>query len=325
MWFLYRVDPLSTAFNIGGAVELTGALDVGALRAGVDTVVGRHEMLRTSFHELDGEPVQVVAPAAPQPLPLVDLSALAEPRRELERLAAAERRRPFDLSGGRLLRVHLLRTAARHHVALLFLHHIAGDGWSMAILERELGDLYELFACRATVATNAPPPAAPAALHPAVRRLRAVAAPLAGRRRAGPPAGLLAAPARRAAAGAAAADAPAAPRTPNLVSAGERLRVPRREAAALNELSRREGATLFMTLLAAFQALLHRYTGQDDIVVGTNVANRNRTEVEGLIGCFINNLALRTDLSGNPTFRELLRVRDVALDAYAHQDVPFER
>jgi len=329
LWFLHQIDPQSNAFNISGAVELTGGLDVAALAASLDGIVRRHEALRTRFDTLgsidgiggmDGEPRQVISPPVSRNLPVVDLSALAEPRRERElfRLAAVEGRRPFDLAQGDLLRVQLLRLAARRHVALLSLHHIAGDGWSMTILQSELADHYAAFTA------GAPLPAAELPLQYADyalwqrRRLTGEeqARQLAyWRRQLRGPLPVLLLPMRR-----------QRPDTPGLVGAVQSLRLSRQGSAALNELSRREGATLFMTLLAAFQALLHGYTGQEDVVVGTNVANRNRTEVEGLIGYFVNNLALRTDLSGNPSFRELLgRVRSVTLDAYAHQDVVFEQ
>jgi amino acid adenylation domain-containing protein len=329
LWFLYQMDPQSTAFHIGGAVELKGRLDVAALAASLDSISRRHEVLRTRFDRVDGEPRQVIAPAVSRRLPVVDLRALGEPRRERElfRLAAAEGRRPFDLAQGNLLRVQLLRLGARRHVALLSLHHIVGDGWSMAILERELGDHYAALVAGiggVEGAEAAPPPAAELPLQYADyalwQRQR-----LAGeeeerqlaywRRQLRGPLPVLLLPMRR-----------QRPDAPSLVGTVQSFRLSRQGLAALHELGRREGATLFMTLLAAFQALLHGYTGQEDIVVGTNVANRNRTEVEGLIGCFVNNLALRTDLSGNPSFRALLgRVRSVTLDAYAHQDVAFEK
>ncbi len=320
LWFLYQMDPQSTAFHIGGAVELQGHLDIAALGASLDSIVRRHEVLRTRFTSVDGEPRQVIAPAVSRRLPVVDLRALGEPRREREllRLAAAEGRRPFDLAQGDLLRVQLLRLGESRHVALLSLHHIVGDGWSMAILERELGDHYAAFT------KGMPPPAPELVLQYADyalwQRQR-----LAGeeeerqlaywRRQLRGPLPVLLLPMRR-----------QRPEAPSLVGAVQSFRLSREGSAALHELGRREGATLFMTLLAAFQALLHGHTGQEDIVVGTNVANRNRIEVEGLIGCFVNNLALRTDLSGDPSFRELLgRVRSVTLDAYAHQDVAFEK
>ena len=254
------------------------------------------------------------------PLPVVDLGTLPEARREAEarRLLAEEARRPFDLARGPLLRLGLIRLGEREHIALVTLHHIVSDGWSLGVLARELAALYDAFA--------AGTPLAPARAAAAVRRLRRLAAAVAPGRGARGAARLLEGPARRRAGPGAARPTGRGRRSRASAAGRARGSCPRRCWPELQALSRQEGATLFMTLLAAFQALLHRYTGQDDIVVGTPIAGRNRSEVEGLIGFFVNTLVLRGDLSGDPSFRELLRrVKQVALEAYAHQDVPFEQ
>jgi hypothetical protein len=282
--------------------------------------VRRHEVLRTRYLESADGPVQAVDPAAPLPVPLVDLGRLPEGarERELRRLADRELARPFHLSRDWPLRVHLVRLAAQEHAALFTLHHIAGDGWSLGLLIREVGALYAAFA-------DARPPALPElpiqyADFAAWQRdwlsgerletqldwwRECLAGPLPE----------LELPQQR-----------SRPETPRFRGAARGVAVPAGLRRSLEAIAHGEGATLFMALLAGFQALLHLYSGQEDLIVGTNVANRDRGEVEGLIGFFVNNLALRTDLSGNPSFRELVRrVRGTALAAFAHQEVPFEK
>jgi amino acid adenylation domain-containing protein len=283
-------------------------------------VVRRHEALRTTFIAAEGRPVQVIGPARPFALPVVDLGAPPGAEREAEALALAgqEARRPFDLAGGPLLRAALLRLGADEHVLLVTLHHIVADGWSLGVLVREVAALYEAFAR----GRPAPLPELPIQYadfaHWQRQWLRGevLEAQLAywKRQLAGPPAAL-----------GLPTDRPR-PAVQSYRGARHAFGLPGPLSEALRGLSRREGATPFMTLLAALQALLGRYTGQADVSVGSPVANRNRAETEGLIGFFVNTLVLRTDLSGNPTFRELLgRVRAVALGAYAHQDLPFEQ
>ncbi|MBA2448198.1 MAG: amino acid adenylation domain-containing protein [Chloroflexi bacterium] len=319
LWFLDQLVPGEPFYNLASALCLSGKLEVAALERSFSEITRRHETLRTTFHPIESRPVQVIAPATPLTLPVVDLSRLPETERDVAavRLAQEEARRPFDLARGPLLRATLLRLGAEEHVLLLTLHHIASDDWSKGVLNRELAALYEAYA----VGRPSPLP------EPAIQyadfavwqreRLRgeALEAQLAYW--------------KRQLAGLPELDLPAArPRPPVQSFRGDRhsLLLPEALSEALKALSRREGATLFMTLLAAFQTLLARYTGQDDVVVGSPIAGRNRVEIEPLIGFFVNTLVLRTDLSGDPTFRELLaRVRNVALGAYGHQELPFEQ
>jgi amino acid adenylation domain-containing protein len=320
LWFLDQLEPNSSAYNMPLAARLSGPLDATALERSLKEVVRRHEVLRTTFPSVAGEPVQRVEPVPARVLALVDLGGLAEPEQEVElhRLLAEEVRRPFDLARGPLLRARLLRLTEKHHVLALTIHHIVSDGWSMGVLFRELAALYAAFAD----ARPSPLPELPcqyadyAAWQRVQLRGESLERPVAywKRRLHGAPA-LLELPTDF-------------PRPPVLRSRGTGLGVALDAglSQALRDLSRREGATLFMTLLAAFQALLSRLSGHEDIVVGSPIAGRSRTEVEGLIGFFVNTLPLRTDLSDDPTFRELLgRVRETALDAYTYQNLPFEK
>ncbi|MFL6289705.1 MAG: amino acid adenylation domain-containing protein, partial [Thermoanaerobaculia bacterium] len=319
LWFLDQLGGEETAYNLPSPLRLRGALSVPALAAALDALADRHESLRTTFSlSPDGAVLQRIAPEAGLPLPVVDGLSDAEALR----LAVEDARRPFDLQAGPLLRAALLRLGAEDHVLLLTMHHIVSDGWSMRVLLRELRALYDAFAA-----------GKPAALPPLPVQYADFAVWqrgwLAGEtleaeiawwreRLAGAPA-VLELPADR--------PRPAV-RTSHGEVAGAVLSA--ELAAGLAALGRRGGATLFMTLLAAFQVLLRRYTGQDDLPVGTPIANRNRTEVEGLVGFFVNTLVLRGDLSGEssaePTFRQVLRrTRETALEAYDHQDLPFEK
>jgi amino acid adenylation domain-containing protein len=318
LWFLQRLEPGSAAYNIPFATRLKGVLDVPALQRALQTIVDRHESLRTTFAETDDVPVQIVAGSSSVPLPVTDLSRLPEPDREAHRLAGKEARAPFDLERGPLLRSRLLRLAPQEHMLLLTVHHIVSDGWSMGVLLKELAALY------GAGVTGEPSPLSELPLQYADyaewqrRQLQGdkLTRQLAywKQRLAGAPA-VLELPTDR-------------PRSAvsSRRAARATLALPKTLADELKELSDREGVTLFMTLLAAFKILLARYSGQGDIVVGTPIAGRSHTELEGLIGCFLNTLVLRTDLSGEPTFREVIaRVRETALGAYAHQELPFER
>ncbi|MGK3959181.1 non-ribosomal peptide synthase/polyketide synthase [Sorangium sp. So ce118] len=321
LWFLDRLEPGSAFYNVPAVVRLSGWLDVDALARSLQEVVRRHEALRTAFPTtLGGEAHQAIASAFEVCLPVVDLQAFAEPAREAEmhRRAVEEGQKPFDLAKGPLLRTTLLRLGEQEHVLLLTMHHIVSDGWSLGVLVRELGALYEAFSNG--VASPLPELPIQYADHAVWQRAwlsgEVLEAQLAYWRQqlsGAPPA--LELPTDR-------------PRRAVHTYRGAALPValPRELSTALAALSRREGVTLFMTLLAAFQVLLHRYTGQDDIVVGSPIAGRTHPQTEGLIGFFINTLVLRTDLSLQPTVRELLgRVREVTLGAYAHQEVPFEK
>ncbi len=317
LWFVDRLAPDNPTYNISSAFRLRGPLDPAALAGTLTAVVRRHEALRTRFVEVDGQPWQEIRPAAPFPLAQVDLGALPVERREAElaRLGREEAVRPFDLRRGPLLRAGVVRLAAAEHVLLLTLHHIVSDGWSEEILRHELGDLYA-----AALAGTPGPPEPPIQYADFAVWQRAWPEAFLDRQLAwwtGTLAGLatLEVPTDR-------------PRPPVQTFRGalETLTVPPELTAALRGLSRSRGATQFMTLLAGWQALFHRVTGQADVAVGSPVANRNRPEIENLIGFFVNMLALRTDFGGDPGFGEAVeRVRRVALAAYDHADVPFER
>jgi amino acid adenylation domain-containing protein len=319
LWFLSQLEPDNPAYNVPTALRLRGRLNVEALTRAISEIIRRHEVLRTSFVFEDGEPVQSIAPAAPLKLEVVDLGGLGEEAREAEaqRLAREEAQRPFDLSKGAAFRARMLRLGGDDHVALFTMHHIVSDGWSMGILVGELEALYRAFA--EGLASPLPEPpiqyADFAVWQRAWLRGEALGKQLDyWRGRLGGAGTALKLPTDRPA---------SAVRGPR--GAAYTSRLPETLVAELKALSRREGCTLFMTLLAAFKALLQRYSAQADIIVGTPIANRNRAELEGLIGFFVNTLALRTDFSGNPTFREALRrVRETTLGAYAHQDAPFE-
>jgi amino acid adenylation domain-containing protein len=328
LWFLDRFEP-GSLLNMPAAVRLAGGLDVPALGATIDEVLRRHQVLRTAFVELpDGRPAQQVQPFRPRGVPVVDLAGLPAAAREAEaqRLAAAEAARPFDLGGGQgagaasaaLLRAALLRLGAGEHGLLLTMHHIASDAWSWGLLLRELEALY------AAYAAGRPSPLPELGLQYADFALwqrdwlagEVLEEQLGYWRRAlaGPPAPL---------------ELPTDRLRPAVqtYTAGERpLRLPAALAGELKALGRRRGATLFMTLLAAVELVFGRLSGQDDVVVGTPIAGRNRAEIEPLIGLFLNHLVLRTDLAGDPSFAALLaRVRETTLAAYAHQDLPFEK
>ncbi len=319
LWFLDQLVPGNPFYNIPAAVRLIGVLNIPALEQSFNEIVRRHEVLRTTFRMLEGQVVQIIAPSLHLPLPLVDLQELTITEREaaVQQLAQAFQQ-PFNLAQDALLRVKLLRLGEAEHVLLLTMHHIVADGWSMGVLMRELGTHYTVFS------TGQPSPLADLPIQYADftewqrqwLQGEVLDAQLAywQQQLDGAPAGL-----------ALHTDHPR-PTLPTFLGAREYIVLPETLSKQIGCLSDRVGVTLFMTLLAAFQTLLYRYTGQEDILVGSPIANRNRSEIEGLIGFFANSLVLRTDLSGNPTFQELLgRVREVALGAYAHQDLPFEK
>ncbi|AUX29428.1 MULTISPECIES: non-ribosomal peptide synthetase/type I polyketide synthase [Sorangium] len=320
LWFLDQLEPNNPTYIIPAALRLDGPLDAQALERSLREIVRRHEALRTSFPVNDGRARQAIAPEPSLTLPVVDLGEIPAPAQEAEvrRRAEADARLPFSLAEGPLVRAMLLRLSERAHVLLWSMHHIISDGWSTGILLRELSALYEAFS--AGRPSPLPELTIQVADHALWQRrwlsgevLEAQLAYWKQQLAGAPPAlGMPTDRPRKAIASHRGATAPVA--------------LPGELYAALRALSRRQGVTLFMTLLAAFQVLLSRHAGQDDIVVGTPIASRNQVELEGLIGFFVNTLALRTDLSGNPTFVELLeRVREVTFGAYAHQDLPFER
>ncbi len=331
LWFLDQFEPNSPYYNIPSAVRLRGRLDTAAFGRSVNEIIRRHEALRTTFAAPAGVPLQVIAPSLTIPVPVVDLTGLPDAEREAEaqRRSVAEARRPFDLARGPLLRVTLLKLGPEDHIALVSMHHIVSDGWSIGVFVAELAALYNAFSAGVGLkpAPASPLPDLPIQYadfaawqqewlqgevleqHLAYWRDRLASADGGSR---GSP--VLELPADR-------------PRPAVITNRGSSLsvKIPKWLTEGIKKLSRQEGCTPFMTLLAAFQTLLGRYSGQTDISVGSPIANRNRAEIEGLIGVFINTLVFRTDLSGEPTFRQLLhRVRERALGAYAHQDLPFE-
>jgi amino acid adenylation domain-containing protein len=320
LWLIEQLEPGAAAYNIPSAARLRGRLDVEALCEALREIVRRHESLRTRFTSADGRPVQVVEPGVEFDMPVVDLTGMSEAEREerAKGLAREEARRPFDLTRAPLVRATLLRLSDEEHVLLLTLHHIVSDGWSMGVLVRELRSLYEAF----TAGQESPLEELPVqyADYAAWQRGWLEGGEL-DRQLAYWREKLSGAPEVLEVTGDRARST-----VPSYRGASLSCLLPEGLSAELRELARREGVTLYMLLLAAWQTLLMRYTGQEDVVVGTDVANRNRRETEGLIGFFVNQLVLRTDLSGDLTFRELLaRVREVCLGAYAHQDVPFEK
>jgi amino acid adenylation domain-containing protein len=318
LWFLDQLEPGQALYNMPRALRLEGPLDLAALSYSLTALVARHETLRTHFVSADGLPLQVIAPASALLLPLLDLQSLPAAKRAVQqhRLATAEVQRPFDLTQGPLLRVWVLRLAAEEHLLLLTLHHIVADHWSLDVLVRELSVLYRArLAGQVAALPELPIQYADYALWQRGRLSGVVLeSQLVYWRQqlAGLP--QLALPTDR-----------PPPARPSGQGATVPLQLPLPLSQALLALSRKEGVTLFMTLLAAFQTLLMRYSGQEDIAAGTPIAGRTRAETEGLIGFFVNTLVLRTDLSGQPSFVRLLaRVREVTLQAYAHQELPFE-
>jgi amino acid adenylation domain-containing protein len=320
LWFLNRLDPDSATYNLSAALRLQGRLDVAALAAALDEVVRRHEVLRTTIADDGREPVQVIHPRQSAGLAVIDLASLPEAERKevAQRLVLEDLRQPFDLNRGPLLRTSLVRLGEEEHLLLSSMHHIVSDGWSMEVLVREVGTLYRAFALGEPAALPELPIqyADYAVWQRSWLRGEVLAEQVAywRERLAGAPA-LLRLPTDR-------------PRPAVQRFRGARVEawLPPELRFALRAPGQRQGTTLFMVLLAAFTALLRRHTGADDFVVGTPTANRGRAELEGLIGFFVNTLVLRADLSGDPSFEELLsRVRSTALGAYAHQDLPFEK
>jgi len=320
LWFLHQLDPNNSVYNIPAAMRITSPVDVEALRRSLREIVRRHEALRTTFSAVDGEPVQVVALSSDFNLEILDLRSMPEAEREkqAQSLAQVEGQRPFSLTHGPLLRAKLLRLGSTGYVLLLTMHHIISDGWSMSVLLGELGALYSAF----STGNPSPLPELTVQYGDFAQWQREL---LQGEvfeqqltywktQLAGAPETL---------------DLPTDRPRPAFQSFRGGMYALALEPwlyEAIKSLGQREGMTPFMTFLAAFKVLLHRYTGNTDIVVGTPIANRSRPEVENLIGFFVNTLVLRTDLSGDPTFRQLLgRIREVALGALAHQDMPFER
>lgn len=322
LWVLSQLMPETSLYHVPKAVRLTGTLDVAALKNTLDHLVERHEALRTTFATTEGVPMQVISERLELALPVIDLSELDEAERELEtrRLLREETRRPFDLAHGPLIRALLVRLAEHEHIFLMAMHHIVTDGWSIGVMHREFMDLYEAFS------SGQPSPLPELTIqypdyalwHRQWFQGEVYESQLAYWKNQfktlPPPLELPTDHAR-----------PSIQAHKAFRGSKRKLTLSKELTQKLKALCQKEEATLFMVLLAAYQVLLHRYSGEEDIVVGSPIAGRCLAETESLIGLFVNALALRVDLSGNPSFRELLaRVKEVALGAYANQDLPFE-
>jgi len=320
LWFLDQMSMIDAAYNMPMGRRIEGALDVEALRASMDEILRRHEALRTRFILVGGEPMQVIDPPSPFDFEKIDLSHLSVPAREnrARELVQADFERGFDLECGPLLRAMLLQLTTEQHVLFVNLHHIISDGWSLGILKQELGLLYEAFSQgRSSPLADLPAQYADYALwQRGWLQGDALERQLAYWReqlRDAPPG--LELPTDR-----------PRPATASFKGGTVRVSFPRKLTDQLVDLTRNRGATLYMLLLAAFQVVLGRWSGQEDIIVGSPIAGRTDRKLDQLIGFFVNTLALRTDLSGNPTFLELLdRVKETTLEAYTHQDLPFEK
>ena len=319
LWFLAQLEPDSPAYNVPEALRLQGKLDLDVLTKTLETIIKRHEILRTNFKIVADEPIQIIHPQIDFQLPIIDLSSLspAEQEPEVTRLTEDEALKPFNLEQDDLLRVTLIQLNDLEHIILFTMHHIISDGWSTDILVREVAELYQAFLA------GKPSPLAELSIQYADyavwqrewlqgeildQQLSYWQSKLGGEL-----------PILK---------LPIANPQPNVRTRGKQqpLIITKALSNELKELSTRHGVTLFMTLLTAFQTLLHWYTDGEDIVVGTDIANRHQSEIENLIGFFVNQLVLRSDFSGEPSFLELLtRIRQVTLDAYANQDLPFEK
>ncbi len=316
LWFLDQWEPQSAFYNINSVLKLEGELEVAAFERCVNEIVKRHESLRTSFTTVEDEPVQIIHPSANAKVSFVDLRGLSSSERdaEMRRLAAEESERPFDLSRAPLIRISLLQLEATSHVTLTTLHHIISDGWSIGVFYREVAALYQgLAKSLPELPIQYPDYAVWQRGHLSGEVLEPQLAYWKKQLSGAPP--LLELPTDR-------------PRPALQSFKGARLSrmLDKALLEALKTVGQADRATLFMTLLAAFSVLLSRYCRCDDIVIGSPIAGRTRTETEHLIGFFVNTLTLRTDMSGDPSFREhLSRVCETALSAYSHQDLPFEK
>ena len=320
LWFLDQLNPDSAVYNVPLAVRLSGPIDPNTLERSVNEIVRRHDALRTTFSTVDGQPVPITRPKLNVALLTIDLASYPEHEREARAhaLLSAEAARPFDLTKGPLIRTTLARLDEQDHLFLVVMHHIVSDGWSLGLFFQELSAIYDAFARGQQSPLSALP--IQYADYAAWQRewlqgdllqkqLSYWKEKLAGELP------VLDLPTDR-----------PRPEVQTFRGAREWLVLSENLTASITTLGQREGVTLFITLLAAFNVLLCRYTGQEDVIVGSPIANRPQTETESIIGFFLNNLALRSDLSGNPSFREVLaRVRKTALEAYANQDVPFEK
>src|SRR5215470_17357814 len=319
LWFLDQLEPNNPFYNIPGAVRLEGGLNLEVLERVINEIVRRHEVLRTRFEVEADEPAQVIDAWEPRRLERIDLTSLPREEREAEagRIRREDAMTGFDLSRGPLLRVKVLKLEEEEHVALFTMHHIVSDAWSTGVMVREVCALYEAL----SEGKESP-----------LEELPIQYADFAVWQREYLTGGVMEAEVgywKEQLKDAAVLELPtdhARPASPSYRGGRERVEISRECSEGLRRISQREGATLFMALMAAFKALLMKYSGEEDVVVGTVIANRTRREVEGLIGFFVNTLVMRTNLGGNPSFRDLVkREREVALGAYAHQEAPFEK
>ena len=311
LWFLSQLEPDNVAYNISGCVRFQGQLRIEILEQSLSEIVRRHEALRTTFSEIDGNPVQVISAPSPFKLGMVDLQGFSEVecREKAQRIAAEEAQRPFDLSKGPLFRAALVQLGVEEHLLIITMHHIITDGWSLGVFTRELEALYKAF----SEGQPSPLPDLPIqyADFAAWQREWLQGEVLDDqleywKKQLGGDLPILQMPTDR-----------PRPAVQTYRGANQFFDLPAGLAGQLRDLSQRHRVTLFMTLLAAFKVLLYRYTGQTDFAVGSPIANRNRSELEGLIGFFVNNVVLRTDLSGNPGFAELLgKVRGMTFGGF---------
>ncbi|HEY2647476.1 MAG TPA: condensation domain-containing protein, partial [Candidatus Acidoferrales bacterium] len=320
LWLLEQMEPDTAAYNIQSNFILKGELDIAVFDQTLSEILRRHEALRTYFETEDGQPIQKIAAPEPFHTPVIDLQGLSEEAwlQEAKRLAFLDAKKPFDLRKAPLFRATLLKRSAHEHAVLFSVHHIVFDEWSQGVFQKEFSELYTAYHQK----RQSPLPESPIqyADYAVWQRnwlqgeaLQTQLDYWKEKLKGGLP--ILELPTDR-------------PRPSVQTHNGSTasLFLSAKLTEKLNTLSRREGVTLYVTLMAAFQLLLLRYSGQEDLLVGTPVANRNRSEIEGLIGFFVNTLVMRSDLSGNPSFRELLkRVQETGLGAYAHQDLPFEK
>ena len=320
LWFLDQLEPGNPAYNISVAIRLNGNLNVDALEESLTEIVRRHETLRTTFTLVNEQPMQVIYAPFPVPMPMITLhaSSKADQETKLQEVIFENASYRFDLVTGPLLQVKLVKLNDIHHVFIFTIYHIISDGWSVFVFIRELQTLYQAFVDGQTSPLADLPVQYVDFAHWQDEWLQGnVLESQLGywKKQLAAPLPVLELPVDY-----------ARPKTQTFNGAREMVALSESLSSALKELNRKEGCTMFMTLLAAFSVLLYRQTGQADIVVGSPIAGRSRVELEGLIGFFLNTLAMRVNLDGNPTFRGLIQhVREVALQAYANQDVPFEK
>ncbi|MCT7951957.1 amino acid adenylation domain-containing protein [Ancylothrix sp. C2] len=319
LWFFDQLTPANSFYNVSTILRLTGPLNSTVLEQTFNEIISRHEALRTTFAAIEGEPMQIISPRLNIPLKILNLQELPKTEREskAKKLAELESEQPFNLATGPLIRTSIIQLEETENILLLSMHHIISDDWSVGVLIRELGTIYK------ALAENQPSPLPELPLQYADfsewqrdclqgEKLETL---LAYWRQQLKGISVLNLPTDR-------------PKTHQQTyqGASQFLELPKKLTDDIKALAKQENVSLFMILLAAFQVLLYRYTGQEDIAIGTPVANRNQSEIESLIGFFVNSLVLRTNLAANPTFKEILAsVREVTLDAYAHQDLPFEK